>query len=51
MLELDHVVIAAADLEAAAVVLKERYGLHSVVGGRHPDWAPRTTSSCLAALT
>jgi hypothetical protein len=30
MLELDHVVIAAADLEAAAVVLEERYGLHSV---------------------
>ena len=28
MLELDHVVIAAADLEAAAVVLKEHYGLH-----------------------
>lgn len=25
MLELDHVVIAAADLEAAAVVLEERY--------------------------
>jgi hypothetical protein len=35
MLELDHVVIAAADLEAAAVVLEERYGLHSVEGGRH----------------
>jgi hypothetical protein len=30
MLELDNVVIAAADLEAAAVVLGERYGLHSV---------------------
>ena len=37
MLELDHVVIAAADLEAAAIVLEERYGLHSVEGGRHPD--------------
>jgi hypothetical protein len=30
MLELDHVVVAAADLEAAAVVLDERYSLHSV---------------------
>ena len=31
MLELDHVVIAAADLEAAAVVLEERYGPSSFV--------------------
>src|SRR6476646_10587755 len=38
MLELDHVVIAAADLEAAAVVLEERYGLTSLEGGRHPGW-------------
>ena len=38
MLELDHVVIAAADLEAAAVVLEERYGLRSLDGGRHPGW-------------
>jgi Glyoxalase-like domain len=38
MFELDHVVIAAADLEAAAVVLEERYGLNSVEGGPHPDW-------------
>jgi Glyoxalase-like domain len=38
MLELDHVVIAAADLEAAAVVLEERYGLRSVEGDPHPDW-------------
>ncbi len=38
MLELDHVVIAAADLEAAAVVLEERYGLPSLEGGRHPGW-------------
>ena len=38
MLELDHVVIAAADLEAAAVVLEERYGLRSLEGGRHPGW-------------
>jgi hypothetical protein len=38
MLELDHVVIAAADLEAAAVALEERYGLPSLEGGRHPGW-------------
>jgi hypothetical protein len=38
MLELDHVVIAAADLEAAAVALEERYGLRSLEGGRHPGW-------------
>ena len=38
MLELDHVVIAAADLEAAAVVLEERYDLTSLEGGRHPGW-------------
>jgi hypothetical protein len=35
MLELDHVVIAAADLEAAAVVLEERYG--SGRQGREPS--------------
>jgi hypothetical protein len=38
MLELDHVVIAAAELEAAAAVLEEQYGLHSLEGGRHPGW-------------
>ena len=38
MLELDHVRIAAADLEAAAIVLEERYGLHSVEGGSHNRW-------------
>src|SRR5690348_2134426 len=38
MLELDHVVVAAADLEAAAVALEERYGLTSLEGGRHPGW-------------
>jgi Glyoxalase-like domain len=37
-LELDHVVIAAADLDAAARELETRHGLASVLGGRHPDW-------------
>ena len=37
-LELDHVVIAAADLDTAARELEERHGLASVPGGRHPDW-------------
>jgi Glyoxalase-like domain len=37
-LELDHVVIAAADLDTAARELEDRYGLASIPGGRHPDW-------------
>ena len=37
-LELDHVVIAAADLDDAAQELKSRHGLASVEGGRHLDW-------------
>ena len=37
-LELDHVVIAAADLDTAARELEERHGLASLPGGRHPDW-------------
>jgi Glyoxalase-like domain len=37
LLELDHVVIAAADLETAAQDLETQLGLASVEGGRHPD--------------
>ena len=37
-LELDHVVIAVADLDTAARELEERHGLASLRGGRHPDW-------------
>lgn len=37
-LELDHVVIAAADLDDAARELESRHGLASVEGGRHLDW-------------
>jgi len=37
-LELDHVVIAVADLETAAQELEARHDLTSVEGGRHPDW-------------
>jgi hypothetical protein len=36
--ELDHVVIAVPDLEAAAAEFEARYGLVSVEGGRHPGW-------------
>jgi Glyoxalase-like domain len=36
--ELDHVVIAVADLEAAAEEIETRYGLASIEGGRHPGW-------------
>ena len=37
-LEIDHVLIAVADLEAAAWDIESRHGLSSVEGGRHPDW-------------
>lgn len=37
-MELDHVVIAVADLEAAAADFEARYGLASIQGGRHPGW-------------
>jgi Glyoxalase-like domain len=36
--ELDHVLIAVADLEAAAAAFDERFGLASVEGGRHGAW-------------
>ena len=35
MFWLDHVVVAVADLEQAAAVFLERYGLASYEGGRH----------------
>lgn len=37
-MELDHVLIAVADLTAAATTFVERFGLASVEGGRHPAW-------------
>lgn len=37
-LELDHVLLAVADLQAAAREIEARYGLTSVEGGRHPGW-------------
>jgi hypothetical protein len=37
-LELDHVVIAVAELDAAASELEARHGLTSVEGGRHAGW-------------
>jgi hypothetical protein len=37
-LELDHVVIAVADLAAAAHEFEARYGLTSIEGGRHAGW-------------
>jgi hypothetical protein len=36
--ELDHVLVAVADLAAAAREIEARHGLASVEGGRHPDW-------------
>ena len=37
-LELDHVLIAVADLESGARDFEKRYGLGSVPGGRHAGW-------------
>jgi hypothetical protein len=37
-LELDHVLIAVADLEAGARELETRHGLASIEGGRHSGW-------------
>jgi hypothetical protein len=37
-LELDHVLIAVRDLEAAGRELEARHGLASVEGGRHAGW-------------
>jgi hypothetical protein len=37
-MELDHVLIAVTDLEAAAREFEARHGLSSVDGGRHRDW-------------
>jgi hypothetical protein len=37
-LELDHVLIAVADLATAARTIEARQGLASIEGGLHPDW-------------
>src|SRR6266540_3453788 len=37
-LEFDHVLIAVADLAAAAEEIEARHGLASIEGGRHPGW-------------
>jgi hypothetical protein len=37
-MELDHVIIAVPDLDAAARELEGRHGLASVEGGRHAGW-------------
>jgi hypothetical protein len=36
--ELDHVLIAVADLAAAGREIESRHGLASIEGGRHPAW-------------
>ena len=38
MIELDHVILAVPELDAAAVGLEREHGLLSVEGGRHPGW-------------
>src|ERR1700693_950974 len=37
-MQLDHVLIAVTDLDAAAQRLKLTYELVSIEGGRHPGW-------------
>lgn len=37
-MQIDHVVLAVAELEAAAARFTARTGLASVPGGRHPGW-------------
>lgn len=37
-LEIDHVVLGVADLDAAAALLLDRHGLVALPGGRHPAW-------------
>ena len=37
-MELDHVLIAVTDLEAAAREFEAHHGLSSIEGGRHKDW-------------
>ena len=37
-MQLDHVLIAVAELRAAGLEIEERYGLMSVEGGHHPAW-------------
>lgn len=38
MLRFDHVVYAVADLVDATAAFRERWGLHVVMGGAHPNW-------------
>jgi hypothetical protein len=38
VIELDHVLIAVSDLDAAGREFEARHGLASVAGGRHPGW-------------
>ena len=37
-MQLDHALIAVADLPAAGREIEARYGLASIEGGRHPGW-------------
>src|SRR5437764_15398189 len=37
-LRIDHVVWGVEDLDRAAAGVRERHGLASVPGGRHPGW-------------
>ena len=36
--QIDHIVVGVHDLDNAAVVFEDRYGLTTIEGGRHPGW-------------
>jgi hypothetical protein len=38
VIELDHVLVAVSDLDAAGRQFEARHGLASIAGGRHPGW-------------
>ncbi|QIG43223.1 VOC family protein [Nocardioides anomalus] len=40
-MRLDHLILACADVDAAAARLLAEHGLGSVVGGEHPAWGTR----------
>ena len=38
LISLDHVILAVNDLESSAARFRQRFGLASLPGGRHPAW-------------
>jgi len=38
LIEIDHVVLAVADLSQSVADVEQRFGVRSIEGGPHPDW-------------